>query len=168
MNPAPFIICPPGSRPPAARKPGTPAGLGDRMRTAAFAEKQAVAAFIWAAANLPDAAAALRRDWLAQVPQEQLHHDLIVARMAELGFALDERPVSLGLWESLVVCTSAREFCLRIAAAEERGRRAGLRLVAVLAVTDPLTCAIFQRIAEDELAHVALAATYYGWTPDPD
>jgi uncharacterized ferritin-like protein (DUF455 family) len=138
------------------------------MRTAAFAEKQAVAAFAWAAANLADAPAGLRRGWLAQVPQEQHHYDLIVTRMAELGIALDKRPVSLGLWDSLATCTAAREFCLRIASAEERGRRAGLRLVAMLGETDPLTCTIFQRIAADEVAHVALAATYYGWTPDPD
>jgi uncharacterized ferritin-like protein (DUF455 family) len=168
MDFRPFILCAPGERPPKPRRLGTAAGLADRMRTAAFAEMQAVTAFQWAAAEFTDVPEALRRDWLRQVPEEQKHHEMIVARMAELGFALDERPVSRGLWDSLTACTSGAEFCVKIARAEERGRRAGIQLVAALAADDPVTAAIFQEIADDEVAHVALAATYYGWTPDQD
>ncbi|RLA07612.1 MAG: hypothetical protein DRQ59_14335 [Gammaproteobacteria bacterium] len=168
MDFSPFILCTAGTRPPAPRKIGTGEGLGDRMRTAAFAELQAIAAFTWAAGKFDDAPAGLRDDWLRQVPEEQKHYDLIVARMAELGFRLDERPVSGGLWDALSTCTSAREFCLRIADAEERGRRAGLRLAGYLAGKDPATAAVFREIADDEVSHVALADTYYGWTPAAD
>ena len=168
MDFSPFILCPPGSRPPKPRQLGTPEGLGDRMRTAAFAERQAVAAFIWAANTFDDVPDQLRQDWRRQVPEEQKHHDLIVARMAELGFGLDERPVSRGLWDSLTSCQSGEEFCLKIARAEERGRRAGVQLAAFLADDDPVTAAIFREIADDEVAHVALAATYFGWRPDRD
>jgi len=168
MDFSPFILCPPGRRPPQTRKLSTREGLGDRMRTAAFAEKQAVAAFTWAAETFTDVPDDLRRDWLRQVPEEQKHYDMIVARMAELGFALDEREVSGGLFDALVNCTTGKEFCLKIVDAEERGRRAGLQLVRYLATNDPRTAAIFQEIADDELAHVALAATHYGWTPGLD
>ena len=166
MNFAPFEICPPGKRPPAPRKPGTPEGLGDRMRTAAFAEFQAVEAFTWAAEKFSDAPEGLRQDWLRQIPEEQRHYDNIVARMTELGFSLTDRPVSCGLWDSLAACTTAKEFCLKIVSAEERGRQAGLRLIQFLAASDPTTTAVFQEIVDDEIAHVALAQTYYSWKPD--
>lgn len=168
MNFAPFILCPAGQRPPRSRKIGTPEGLADRMRTAAFAEKQAVAAFIWAAETFTDAPDQLRQDWLNQVPEEEEHYEMIVARMAELGSGLDDREVSRGLWDSLSACTTAAEFCVKIARAEERGRQAGVQLVAYLKGKDPVTAAIFQKIADDEVAHVALAQTYYGWTPADD
>ena len=45
----PFITCPAGERPAKPRSLNTREGLGDRMRTAAFAEFQAIAAFRWAA-----------------------------------------------------------------------------------------------------------------------
>ena len=168
MDFAPFILCPAGRRPPAPRKLGTAEGLGDRMRTAAFAEKQAIAAFIWAAEKFTDAPAPLRQDWLNQVPEEEKHYDMIVARMAELGFGVTDREVSRGLWDSLATCQTAAEFCVNIARAEERGRQAGVQLVAYLKSKDPITAAIFQEIVDDEVAHVALAHTYYGWTPADD
>lgn len=166
MDTTPFLVCGPGERPPRPRPVGTPEGLGDRMRAAAFAEKQAVAAFTWAADHFTDAPAGLRAAWRAQVPEEQEHYGLIVARMAELGQDLDARPVSLGLWRALTACTTAEEFCILIAAAEERGRQAGLRTARALGGSDPATAAVFERIAADEVAHVALAETWFGWTPD--
>ncbi len=136
------------------------------MRTAAFAEFQAIAAFTWAAKEFTDAPDGLRREWLRMIPEEQKHYDIIVARMNELGFSLTDRPVSHGLWDSLAECTTARDFCLRIVSAEERGRQAGLRLIKFLTGHDPTTVAVFQEIVDDEVAHVALADTYYGWNPD--
>ncbi len=161
----PFQIVPAGTRPPKSRKLGTPEGLADRMRTAAFAEFQAIAAFTWAADTFTDVPDGLTQAWRRQIPEEQLHYNLIVTRMDELGFSLTERPVSAGLWDSLRPCTSGQQFCLRIAAAEERGRLAGIRLVAYLAQSDPATAAVFRRIVDEEVAHVALAKTYFGWTP---
>jgi uncharacterized ferritin-like protein (DUF455 family) len=143
----------------------TPAGLGDRMRTAAFAELQAIAAFSWAADHFQDVPPTLRDDWAAQVADESRHYQMICLRMEELGFEITERPVSTALWESLKGCTSGQEFCVKIAAAEERGRQAGVRLARHLEKSDPDTAAIFREIAADEVAHVALASTYFGWKP---
>ena len=165
MDFSPFEIVPVGTRPPRSRPLGTPEGLADRMRTAAFAEFQAIAAFTWAVDTFTDVPTGLTEAWRGQIPEEQLHYNLIVARMGELGFSLTERPVSAGLWDSLRPCTSGQQFCVRIAAAEERGRLAGVRLVAYLAQSDPATAAVFHRIVAEEVAHVALANKYFGWTP---
>jgi uncharacterized ferritin-like protein (DUF455 family) len=162
----PFITCPAGGRPAKPRSLSTREGLGDRMRTAAFAEFQAIAAFRWAAGHFQDVPQALRNEWAAQVGDEERHYRMICDRMEDLGLDLAERPVSTALWESLQECASGREFCLKIAAAEERGRRAAVQLVTQLGTSDPETAAVFREIATDEIRHVALAETYFGWIPD--
>jgi uncharacterized ferritin-like protein (DUF455 family) len=165
MNFAPFTVCEIGTRPVKPRSLTMPEGLGDRMRSAAFAEFQAIAAFRWAAETFHDVPQELRDAWTALVPEEIKHYELIVDRMAELGFALDERCVSTRLWDSLKECTSGQEFCIKIAGAEERGRLAGITLCKHLAGKDPRTAAVFQEIVDDEVAHVKLADTFFGWTP---
>ncbi len=166
METAPFKICPEGQRPQRPRGMNTPEGLADRMRTAAFAEKQAIHAFRWACQHFQDVPEALREAWAALIPDEEKHYRLIVDRMAELGFALDDRCVTLNLWRSLAACETGEEFCIGIARAEERGRQAGLRLSGFLDESDPETAAVFREIVEDEVAHVALAETFYGWKPE--
>lgn len=159
------MICDPGSRPLKPRSLAVPEGLGDRMRSAAFAELQAIAAFKWAAETFLDVPQELRDAWMAQVPEEAKHYDLIVKRMGDLGFGLQDRCVSTRLWESLQACSSGEEFCIKIAGAEERGRLAGVALCQHLEGTDPQTVAVFQEIVDDEVAHVALAYTFFGWSP---
>ena len=167
LDPGPFVLCPPDERAPGPRHLESPHGLGDRLRTAAFAEWQAITAFAWAAERFTDAPDGLRHDWRRQVDDEVRHYELIVGRMAELGVDPAARPVSDRLWRSLGRCASGRDFCVRIAAAEERGRQAALKLIEYLGDRDPATAAVFARIAEDEAAHVALPAAYYDLTPDP-
>ena len=108
----------------------------------------------------------LRDEWTAQIADETRHYDMICKRMEDLGFSLAERPVSMGLWESLQECSTGKDFCIRIANSEERGRRAGVQLVEYLGESDPETAAIFQKIVDDEVAHVALAETYFDWIPE--
>jgi len=162
---SPFVLCPAGRRAPAPRSLGSTEGVGDRLRTAAFAERQAVLAFSWAITTFTDAPRGLHEAWRRQIPEEQQHYDLIVNRMSELGFDLKARPVSRGMWDNLSRCATSREFCLMITTAEERGRLAGLRLAEFLQSRDPETAAIFQKISRDEEAHVALALTFFGDPP---
>ena len=162
----PFKIVEPGERAARPRPMNTLAGLGDRMRTAAFAELQAIAAFGWAAEHFQDVPETLRDQWSAQIADETRHFEMICRRMEELGLELTERRVSTSLWKSLQECTTGEEFCIRIASAEERGRRAGVKLAAYLEKSDPATAALFREIATDELAHVALASTYFDWIPE--
>ncbi|PID78711.1 hypothetical protein CSB20_13760 [bacterium DOLZORAL124_64_63] len=166
MDTAPFQILAEGRKPPRPRGLNTPEGLGDRMRTAAFAEKQAIHAFRWACERFQDVPGELRAAWAALIPEEEKHYRLIVTRMAELGFALDARPVTLNLWRGLAACETGRDFCIGIARAEERGRQAGVKLAAFLADKDPATAAVFREIVADEVAHVALADRFYGWKPE--
>ncbi len=163
----PFVLCTPGQRPARPRDIRLTEGLGDRLRTAAFAELQAVRAFSWAVDRFDDVPEGLADDWRRQIPQEQQHLAMILQRMAELGIEPAGRPVSPRVWESVRDCETGKQFCLYICSAEERGRLAGIQLCQALQETDPKTVAIFQSIVDDEEAHVALAATYYGWRPSP-
>jgi len=166
LDPGPFLLCPPGERPPKPRPIDTLDGLGDRMRTAAFAEYQAIIAFRWAADFFQDVPGDLREAWTRQVEDENRHYGMICRRMEELGITLTDRPVSTALWDSLKDCTEGQEFCIRIASAEERGRVAGEMLAEYLTERDPATAAIFQEIVAEEVGHVALADTYFGWRPE--
>lgn len=135
-------------------------GIGDRLRTAAFAEMQAEAAFLWAATNLADASSELRDAWRALAVQERKHMNWLMTRMQELEIDIVDRPVSDALWHSLTTCQSARDFCRYMADAEERGRRAGERFCEKLKPIDPITAEIFGTIAFEERSHIELALKF--------
>jgi uncharacterized ferritin-like protein (DUF455 family) len=157
MDWTPFVVCPPDERAPATRGMGGPDGLGDRLRTAAFAERQAFAAFFWAAENLPDAPEEMRAAWRRIGLEEKKHLDMLLARMTELGVDVAARPVSDRLWRSLSACKTAAEFSAHMREAEARGQAAEETFRRVLADRDPVTAAIFGQIADDEAEHLALA-----------
>lgn len=157
MDWRPFVVCPPEEYAPAARGMGGPEGLGDRLRTAAFAERQAFAAFHWAAGAFADAPEELRAAWRRVGDEEKVHLDLLLGRMAELGVAVDARPVSDRLWRRLTTSTTAAEFAAMMREAEARGQAAEESFRRSLAGRDPVTAAIFGRIADDEAEHLALA-----------
>jgi uncharacterized ferritin-like protein (DUF455 family) len=154
---APFRVVSPPARPDGARGLGTEHGIGDRLRVAAFAELQAFRAFDWAAERFGEAPADLRAAWRRMALEEKLHLDLLLARMAELGVEPAERSVSDGLWLRLCSSASVPEFVSRMREAEARGKAAEDSFRAALAERDPVTAAIFGRIADDEAEHLALA-----------
>lgn len=158
----PFVLCARGERPPRPRAITLSEGLGDRLRTAAFAELQAVRAFGWALSRFDDLPPGLRDDYARLIQQEERHFALIMDRMAELGVNPAERPVWPAIWESVGKCDTGEQFCHYIANAEERGRQAGIQLCRALRDSDPKTAAIFQSIVDEEEEHVALVAAYYG------
>lgn len=157
MNWEPFVVCPPEQYAPGARGMGGPDGLGDRLRTAAFAERQAFAAFLWAAETLTDASEELRAIWRRIGLEEEVHLNLLLGRMKELGVKVGERPVSDRLWRRLTQCKTATEFAAAMREAEARGRAAEESFRRSLAERDPVTAAIFGRIADDEAEHLAVA-----------
>lgn len=161
---SPFAVCPAGQRPEPPRLISTIEGVGDRLRSAAFAELQAREAFLWAAGRFEDAPAALRSAWRSLADAEQRHLDLLLERMRALGIDVRERAVSTRLWDSLVVCETARDFAVFIANAEERGRKAGERFRQAMAPVDAESARIFGRIADEETAHVELARRYFPGT----
>ena len=157
MNWKPFDVCEPDAFAPAPRGINTAEGLGDRLRVAAFAEMQAREAFRWAADTLLDASVPLRAAWRRIADDENRHLELLLGRMAELDVKPGARPVSDRLWRSLRACKSAREFVPYMRTAEERGRAAEESFRRSLADRDPVTAALFGKIADDEAEHIALS-----------
>jgi len=162
MNWEPFDVTLPGERTVETRPIDTLPGIGDRLRTAAFAELQAREAFRWAADTFTDAAQELRQAWLGLANEEEKHMNWLLARMQTLGLSITERKVSDMLWQSLMTCKTGREFAAFIATAEERGRKAGVRFKEAMAKTDPESARIFGQIAKEEVAHIEIAKRFYG------
>lgn len=153
----PFAVCGPDEDPPRPRGFSTPEGLGDRLRIAAFAEKQAEAAFLWAADAFPELPGGLREAWKRIGAEEGKHLGMILERMAQLGVPVDGRPVSDRLWRSLRACATAAEFAEKMRSAEERGKTAEESFRRSLAQRDPATAELFGRIADDEAEHLRSA-----------
>lgn len=154
----PFVICEAGKLPPRTRPIETHEGIGDRLRAAAFAEMQAARAFAWAARHFTHAPEELREAWLRLVKEEEKHLGWLLTRMEKIGAKVGERPVSLRLWDSFMVCKTAEQFALFMASAEDRGRVAGERFYATLISIDPITAEIFRKIAFEERSHIELAS----------
>lgn len=157
----PFILGPTNTRPDAPRSLDTPEGVADRLRTAAFAEIQAREAFMWAAETYSDATPDLKQAWHQLSKAEDRHLNWLLNRMSELQVDVKARKVSDQLWVSLTSCKTAMEFARYMASAEERGRKAGIRFHQALLKTDPVTAEIFGKIAEEEIAHIALAERFF-------
>lgn len=153
----PFRLADPGRRPPAMRALDGLAGIGDRLRVAAFAELQARDAFQWAADALAGDSVVLRKAWLALARAEDRHLGWLLDRMDALSLDVRGRPVSPELYGALTSSTSVVDFAGLMASAEERGRVAGERFEARLRDVDPTTAALFGQIAREEAAHIRLA-----------
>jgi uncharacterized ferritin-like protein (DUF455 family) len=160
VNWAPFAVCEPDAFAAAPRGINTAEGLGDRLRVAAFAELQAREAFRWAADTLLDASIPQRAAWRRIADDEHRHLEMLLGRMAELGVKPDARLVSDRLWRSLRACKTMKEFVAFMKTAEERGRAAEESFRRQFADRDPITAAIFGKIADDEAEHIALAASF--------
>lgn len=136
-------------------------GLIDRIRIAAFAERQAYYAFLEAARIFADEVPAdLIETWKRIAEEESKHEGWLLNRLTELKQDVAEMPVSLGLYQSFSKCETAKDFALYISDSEERGRVAGLKFAEFLKINDPETAKIFSDIAEEEIAHVALAKKF--------
>lgn len=162
MNWEPFRIASQDSRPQEMRGIETPHGIGDRLRTAAFAELQAREAFLWAARTFTDAPPGLVETWKTLAREEDKHLHWLLCRMEEIGAEVSERSVSDLLWHSLVSRKSARDFALFMASAENRGRQAGERFYRALQEIDPISANIFGKIAAEEIEHIRLAERFFG------
>ena len=101
---APFAIARPGDAHKKSRAMLSPEGIGDRLRSAAFAEIQAKFAFKWAAQHFEDAPEPLKRCWLALSREEDKHLNMLLQRMAELNVSVVERTQTANLWRSLTAC----------------------------------------------------------------
>lgn len=137
-------------------------GLIDRIRIAAFAERQAYYAFLEAARIFADKVPnELILNWQRIAEEEAKHERWLLNRLFELNQDVTEHPVSLALYQSFSKCETPKEFAYYISDSEERGRVAGVKFSDYLKVQDPKTAKIFSDIANEELAHVALAKEFF-------
>jgi uncharacterized ferritin-like protein (DUF455 family) len=160
---SPFALAPAGERGLPPRSIDTPEGIGDRLRAAAFAELQALHAFRWAADAFVDAPAPLRQAWRGLALAEERHLHWLLRRMRELGIDPAGRPVAENLWIALTSCKTAKDFAFYMATAEDRGRQAGERFHRQMMAKDPVSAEIFGKIAEEEVAHIKLAAQWFDY-----
>lgn len=147
--------------PPKIRSLHTPEGLGDRLRLVAFAERQAFHAFNDAISRFKDAPAGLIEAWKWVALEEAKHESWLVKRLEEMGQDISAVPVSLSLYHSLLKCQTARDFAFYISDAEERGRIGAEKFAETLAIRDPETASIFDRIAKEEREHIALVNKFF-------
>jgi len=137
-------------------------GMVDRIRIAAFAERQAYYAFLDAARIFAEEVPRdLVEAWKRIALEEAKHESWLLKRLVEINQDVAEIPVGLGLYNSFCKCETAKEFTLYISDSEEKGRLAGLKFVEVLKVRDPKSAKIFFDIAIEELDHISLAARYF-------
>lgn len=145
-------------KPDSIRKMEAPGGVSDRLRVVAFAELQARDLFRYGAARFEgEVPEEWRRDWLRFAEVEDLHAQLLLTRMTELGISPGERSVSDKLSR---LCRAAEDpvvFLFLLSSAEERGMEAGVVIGEQMKDLDPHSAAIFARIASEEVEHVAAA-----------
>ena len=154
---APYQIGTPGKM----RSLHTTEGLGDRLRLIAFAERQAFHAFNEASERFLDAPKELRKAWKWVALEEAKHESWLLKRLQDLGQEVSAVPVGLNLYHSLQRCETARDFSFYVADAEERGRIGAEKFAEVLAIKDPETAKMFQKIADEEKAHIALVDKFF-------
>ncbi len=137
-------------------------GIVDRIRIAAFAERQAHYAFLEAARIFADVVPyELVLAWKTIAEEEAKHEKWLLGRLVELNQDVAELPVGLGLYNSFCKCETARDFTIYISDSEEKGRLAGVKFVEALKYRDPLSAKIFLDIANEEVEHISLASKYF-------
>jgi len=152
---APFRLA--SGKPDAIRALQAPGGVGDRLRVVAFAELQARDLFRYGAARFREAPLHWKESWLRFAEVEDLHAQLLLTRMQELGLEPGERTVSDKLSRLCRASDDAVTFLFLLASAEERGMESGNILGEQMQAVDPESAAIFARIAKEEVEHVDTA-----------
>jgi len=105
-------------------------------------------------------------DWVAVADEEATHHGLLAERLADLGAAYGDLPAHDGLWEAAVA--TSEDFLARLAVVplvlEARGLDVTPAMIARLErAGDAESATVLRRIYEDEIAHVAAGARWFGW-----
>lgn len=112
----------------------------------------------------PDLPRAFYDDWVLVAEDEARHFDMLVQRLKELGADYGDLPAHDGLWEAAE--KTADDLLARLALVpmvlEARGLDTTPPTVAKLnANGDNATAALFETIAEEEIAHVAAGVRWF-------
>lgn len=135
-----------------------PEGVADRLRLVCFAELQARDLFRYGAEKFRGIAPP---DWISDWERfavvEERHAQMLLTRMSELKVEPGARAVSDKLSSLCEAAPDALTFLYLLSSAEERGMEAGNILGRQMQAVDAESAAIFARIAEEEVEHVAMA-----------
>lgn len=123
-------------------------------------ELQAIELFAWAVLAFPDAPLAFRRGLVAILADEQRHLGLYRARLAALGTAFGDLPVTGHFWNKLDHLGTPLAFVCAMGLTFENANLdfAGDYAAAARACGDEATAAALLQVHEDEIAHV-----HFGW-----
>jgi uncharacterized ferritin-like protein (DUF455 family) len=150
-------------------KPGSLAASAARIACLsrfAHHELQAVELFAWALLAWPHAPSALRRGWLQALAEEQQHCQLYLERLHDHGASFGELPLSGYFWKSVPRIAEAPDPLLAFLCAQGLTlEQANLDFTilyrdAFLAGGDPETARVLQRVHDEEIGHVKLAAVW--------
>jgi uncharacterized ferritin-like protein (DUF455 family) len=126
-------------------------------------ELQAAELFAWAVLAFPGAPRAFRAGLVRLCLEELAHLRLYAAHLATLGFAVGAFPVRDWFWERVVTCADPVAFVALQGVGLEGGNlEHGARFAAAFrAAGDEAGARIFERVAREEVAHVAFAARWF-------
>jgi uncharacterized ferritin-like protein (DUF455 family) len=141
------------------------AGMHDREQRArilhalANHELQAVELFAWALVAFADAPARFRRGLAVILGEEQRHMRLYMDRLAALGHAMGDFPVTGHFWNHLDQLSSPLRFVCVMGLTFENANLdfAQEYAAAARAVGDPDTAAVLDQVHRDEIRHVRFA-----------
>ena len=125
-------------------------------------ELQAIELFAWALLAYPDAPAAFRRGLVAILVDEQRHFGLYRERLAALGVAFGDHPVTGHFWNKLDHLATPIDFVCAMGLTFENANLdfAGEYARAARACGDVATAEALERVHLDEIRHVHFA---YVW-----
>ncbi len=123
-------------------------------------ELQAIELFAWALLAYPSAPIAFRRGLVAILADEQRHFTLYVERMAALGAAFGDQPVTGHFWSKLDHLATPIEFACAMGLTFENANLdfCGDYATAARECGDTATAAVLDQVHADEISHV-----HFGW-----
>jgi uncharacterized ferritin-like protein (DUF455 family) len=150
----------PSARVPPLEGMADPAQRARILHGFANHELQAVELFAWALLAFPDAPEAFRRGLLRILVEEQEHVRLYLSRLEAHGTAFGDHPVSGYFWGKIDTLTTPARFVCAMSLTFETANldHAADHATAARAAGDPETAEVLDRIARDEIRHVA-----FGW-----
>jgi len=143
-----------------------PAARAQCLARFANHELMAVELFAWALLRWPSLPTALRRSWLGILAEEQLHCRLYLARLAAHGSRIEDHPLSGYFWRQAPAIAASphgpRAFlCAMGLTLEQANLDFSLTYRdAFRTAGDEESARVCQRVHDDEVQHVRLAATW--------
>jgi uncharacterized ferritin-like protein (DUF455 family) len=125
-------------------------------------ELMATELFAWALLAFPSAPPALRRGFIGALADEQTHCRLYLDRLAAHGKKLGDEPLSGYFWKHIDAFTSPLAFLCAQGLTLEQANLDFTMLYrdAFANAGDHETAKVLQRVHDDEISHVKLAATW--------